>query len=37
MRRYVPWFVDTYLALPEEKPVYRADSARNVYMHVFGG
>ncbi|KAL2055173.1 hypothetical protein ABVK25_004511, partial [Lepraria finkii] len=37
MRRYVPWFMDTYLALPEEKPVYRADSARNVYMHVFGG
>lgn len=37
MRRYVPWFMDTYLALPEEKPVYQADSARNVYMHVFGG
>lgn len=33
--KYAPWFASTYEALHSE--IYRADTARNIYMHVFGG
>ena len=35
IKKYVPWFLQTYKDLPSE--IYRADAMRNVYMHVFGG
>ena len=35
VERYAPWFMDTYDELRSE--IYRADAARNIYMHVFGG
>ena len=35
IKKYVPWFLQTYRDLPSE--IYRADAMRNVYMHVFGG
>lgn len=35
VEKYAPWFADTYDALHSE--IYRADTARNIYMHVFGG
>ena len=35
VERYAPWFMDTYDALHSE--IYRADTVRNIYMHVFGG
>lgn len=35
VEKYAPWFASTYDALHSE--IYRADTARNVYMHVFGG
>ena len=33
--KYAPWFLDKYNALGSD--IMRADSARNIYMHVFGG
>ena len=35
VEKYAPWFASTYDALHSE--IYRADTARNIYMHVFGG
>ncbi|KAL9076352.1 MAG: hypothetical protein Q9161_001068 [Pseudevernia consocians] len=35
VEKYAPWFASTYEALHSE--IYRADTARNIYMHVFGG
>lgn len=35
VKKYAPWFLDTYEELKSE--IYRADAARNIYMHVFGG
>ena len=35
VEKYAPWFMDTYEFLQTE--IFRADAARNVYMHVFGG
>lgn len=35
VERDAPWFIDTYESLQSE--IYRADAARNMYMHVFGG
>ena len=35
--KYAPWFLDTYDSLGEKWPIYRADVARNLYMHIFGG
>lgn len=35
VEKYAPWFASTYAALHSE--IYRADAARNIYMHVFGG
>ena len=35
VEKYAPWFAKTYEALHSE--IYRADAARNIYMHVFGG
>ena len=35
VKRFAGWFEDTYTDLKAE--IYRADSARNVYMAVFGG
>lgn len=35
VEKYAPWFASTYGALRSE--IYRADTARNMYMHVFGG
>ena len=35
VQKYAPWFANTYEALHSE--IYRADTARNIYMHVFGG
>ena len=35
VEKYAPWFATTYDALHSE--IYRADTARNIYMHVFGG
>lgn len=35
VKKYAPWFASTYDALRSE--IYRADTARNIYMHVFGG
>ena len=35
VQKYAPWFENTYDALYSE--IYRADAARNIYMHVFGG
>ena len=35
VERYAPWFMDAYEELPSE--ILRADAARNIYMHVFGG
>lgn len=35
VERFAPWFLDTYEDLKTE--IYRADAARNIYMHVFGG
>ncbi len=35
VEKYAPWFSSTYEALRSE--IYRADTARNIYMHVFGG
>lgn len=35
VEKFVPWFMDTYKSLKTE--IYRADTARNIYMHVFGG
>ena len=35
VEKYAPWFMSTYDFLRSE--IYRADTARNIYMHVFGG
>ena len=35
VERFAPWFLKAYKDLRTE--IYRADVARNVYMHVFGG
>ena len=35
VEKYAPWFLQTYEFLRTE--IYRADAARNIYMHVFGG
>ncbi|KAL4884181.1 hypothetical protein BJY04DRAFT_206027 [Aspergillus karnatakaensis] len=35
VRRYFPWFLETYRSLPKE--INRADMARNFYMFLFGG
>lgn len=35
VEKHAPWFASTYDALHSE--IYRADTARNIYMHVFGG
>lgn len=35
VEKYAPWFTSTYEALHSE--IYRADTVRNIYMHVFGG
>ena len=35
VEKYAPWFLNTYEDLTSE--IYRADTARNMYMHVFGG
>ncbi|KAL2868166.1 uncharacterized protein BJX67DRAFT_387508 [Aspergillus lucknowensis] len=35
VRKHVPWFLETYKALPKE--INRADMARNLYMFIFGG
>lgn len=35
VEKYAPWFLDVYDGLRSE--IYRADAARNIYMHVFGG
>ena len=35
VQRFAPWFLNTYEDLETE--IYRADAARNIYMHVFGG
>lgn len=35
VEKYAPWFASTYEALHSE--IYRADTARNIYMHVYGG
>ena len=35
VEKFAPWFANTYDALHSE--IYRADTARNIYMHVFGG
>ena len=35
VEKYAPWFLQTYEFLQTE--IYRADAARNIYMHVFGG
>ena len=35
VKKYAPWFLETYEALESE--ILRADSVRNIYMHVFGG
>ena len=35
VEKYAPWFLHTYDFLQSE--IYRADTARNIYMHVFGG
>ena len=35
VEKYAPWFGSTYDALHSE--IYRADTARNIYMHIFGG
>ena len=35
VEKYAPWFTDTYDGL--RSGIYRADTARNIYMHVFGG
>ena len=35
VKKYAPWFLETYEALQSE--ILRADAARNIYMHVFGG
>ena len=37
VEKYVSWFNETYASFEENLPVYRADMARNMYMHVFGG
>ncbi|KAL6721062.1 hypothetical protein ACLMJK_000162 [Lecanora helva] len=35
VEKYAPWFNLTYEFLRSE--IYRADAARNIYMHIFGG
>lgn len=35
VEKYAPWFIETYESLESE--IFRADTARNIYMHVFGG
>ena len=35
VEEFAPWFLNTYKDLQTE--IYRADAARNIYMHVFGG
>ena len=35
VEKYAPWFLDAYESLASE--IFRADAARNIYMHVFGG
>lgn len=35
VERHAPWFLNTFQNLKSE--IYRADSVRNLYMHVFGG
>ncbi len=35
VEKFAPWFLTTYEDLPGE--INRADAARNIYMHVFGG
>lgn len=35
VRKYFPWLLEEYLALPGE--IYRADLSRNLYMYMFGG
>ena len=35
VEKYAPWFNTTYELLRSE--IFRADAARNIYMHVFGG
>lgn len=35
IERFAPWFTNAYEDLGGE--IFRADAARNVYMHVFGG
>jgi len=37
VRKYAPWFLDTYEMLGSRIPVYQADLVRNLYMHVYGG
>lgn len=35
VERHAPWFMDAYEELQTE--IFRADAARHIYMHVFGG
>lgn len=35
VRKYFPWLLEEYLALPGD--IYRADFSRNLYMYMFGG
>ncbi|KFY66713.1 hypothetical protein V496_01942 [Pseudogymnoascus sp. VKM F-4515 (FW-2607)] len=35
VRKYFPWLLEEYMALPGE--IYRADFSRNLYMYMFGG
>ena len=37
VRKHASWFANTYEDLEDRIPVYRADVARNLYMHLYGG